>query len=104
MSLNAPPRSPKDTPQPVPPVQVDFDADDIAWITERIADVLGTGRLTLGPYGEEFEQAFAAYTGAAHAVAVNSGTASLEIILRAMDISDQEVLVPANTFFATAAA
>ena len=35
---------------------------------------------------------------------MNSGTAALEIILRAMDVAGKDVLVPANTFFATAAA
>jgi len=39
-----------------------------------------------------------------HAVAVNSGTSSLEIILRALGVEGKDVLVPTNTFFATAAA
>jgi dTDP-4-amino-4,6-dideoxygalactose transaminase len=39
-----------------------------------------------------------------HAVAVNSGTSSLEIILRALRAEGKDVLVPTNTFFATAAA
>ncbi len=39
-----------------------------------------------------------------HAVAVNSGTSSLEIMLRVADVRDKDVLIPANTFFATASA
>ena len=39
-----------------------------------------------------------------HAIAVNSGTASLEIMLRIADVRGKDVLVPANTFIATAAA
>jgi perosamine synthetase len=88
----------------VPPTRIDFDAADRTWIAERIMEVLESGRLTLGPYGEQFEQAFAKYTGAKHAVAVNSGTCSLEIMLRAIGVEGADVLVPANTFVATATA
>lgn len=44
------------------------------------------------------------FCDARHAVAVSSGTAALEIILRSLDVNGKKVLVPANTFFATAAA
>src|SRR5690606_32495755 len=57
-----------------------------------------------GPYGEEFEGEIARGMGVKHAITVNSGTASLEIMLRAMNVAGKDVLVPANTFFATAAA
>jgi dTDP-4-amino-4,6-dideoxygalactose transaminase len=50
------------------------------------------------------EERFAAYHGAKHAIAVNSGTSAIEIPLRALGVDGREVLVPANTFFATAAA
>lgn len=89
---------------PVPPTRIDFTPEDRAWIAERITEVLTTGRLTLGPYGEQLEHAFARMHGAKHAVAVNSGTASLEIMLRVAGIAGKDVLVPANTFFATASA
>ncbi len=89
---------------PVPPTRIDFTAEDRDWIAERIKSVLETGRLTLGPFGEEFESRFARAAGAAHAVAVNSGTASLEIMLRSVGVEGRDVLVPANTFFATASA
>ena len=88
----------------VPPTRIDFSAEDRAWIAARIEEVLESGNLTLGQFGQQFEQAFAAGHGVQHAIAVNSGTASLEIMLRAMDIAGKDVLVPANTFFATAAA
>jgi len=89
---------------PVPPVRIDFSDADREWIAERIKEVLGTGRLTLGPYGEAFEERFAAFVGAKHAIAVSNGTAALEIILRSLEVAGRDVLVPANTFFATAAA
>ncbi len=88
----------------VPAAKIQFLPEDRAWIAERIQDVLATGQLTLGKYGAEFEQRFAEFCGARHAIAVNSGTSSLEIILRALGVEGMDVLVPTNTFFATAAA
>jgi perosamine synthetase len=60
--------------------------------------------LTLGSYTRRFEDAFAAEHGASDAVATSSGTAALEILLRALDVAGHDVIVPANTFYATAAA
>ena len=89
---------------PVPAARIDFSADDRRWIADRIAETLETGQLTLGKYGAQFEEEFARYCGVRHAIAVGSGTAALEIILRSLDVAGRDVLVPANTFFATAAA
>jgi dTDP-4-amino-4,6-dideoxygalactose transaminase len=88
----------------VPAARIDFGAEDRRWIAERIEEVLATGQLTLGRWGAAFEERFAALCGAKHAVAVSSGTAALEIALRAQGVEGRDVLVPANTFFATAAA
>ena len=88
----------------VPAAKIQFLPEDRAWIADRIQEVLGTGQLTLGKYGMEFEHKFAQFCGVRHAIAVNSGTSSLEIILRALGIQGKDVLVPTNTFFATAAA
>ena len=89
---------------PVPAARVDFSAEDRRWIAERIEEVLASGQLTLGRYGAEFEREFSRHCGLAHGIAVASGTAALEIILRSLDVAGRDVLVPANTFFATAAA
>jgi perosamine synthetase len=88
----------------VPPARVSFPAEDRAEILARIDGALATGQLTLGPIGRELEVAFAKRHSTRHAVAVSSGTSALEIILRALDVEGREVIVPANTFFATAAA
>jgi len=88
----------------VPATKIQFSAEDRAWIAERIQEVLASGQLTLGKYGVEFERQFAKFCGVPHAIAVNSGTSSLEIILRALGVEGKDVLVPTNTFFATAAA
>jgi perosamine synthetase len=88
----------------VPPVHVHFPAEDRAEILRRIDQALISGQLTLGAIGRELEERFAAHHGAKHAIAVNSGTSAIEIPLRALGVRDKEVLVPANTFFATGAA
>lgn len=88
----------------VPPVQVHFPAEDRTEILRRIDEALISGQLTLGAIGRELEERFAAHHGATHAIAVNSGTSAIEIPLRALGVQGKEVLVPANTFFATAAA
>jgi perosamine synthetase len=95
-----------DPPPPltVPAARIHFPPEDRAWIGERIQEVLASGQLTLGKYGAAFEQRFAGLCGSRHAVAVNSGTSALEIILRVLGIEGKDVLVPTNTFFATAAA
>ncbi len=69
-----------------------------------IDESLRTGSLTLGPHTRAFEEAFRIYHDIPHAVAVSSGTSALEIILRAVGVEGREVIVPTNTFFATAAA
>jgi perosamine synthetase len=81
-----------------------FPAEDRAEILARIDQALASGQLTLGPIGRELEDAFAKRHSTQYAVAVSSGTSALEIILRALDVEGREVIVPANTFFATAAA
>jgi perosamine synthetase len=88
----------------VPPARIDFSAEDRAWIAAELEAALGSGQLTLGAHGAEFERGFAALCGRAHGVAVASGTAALEIAFRALGVAGRDVLVPTNTFFATAAA
>ncbi len=58
-----------------------------------------------GPAVESFEREWAACCGARHAVGVGSGTHALQFALRALRIGPgDEVIVPSNTFSATAAA
>jgi perosamine synthetase len=71
---------------------------------EEVVAVLRSGWLTTGPRSRRFEQEFAAAVGAAHAVAVNSGTAALHLGVEAVGLRRaQAVLVPAMTFASTAA-
>lgn len=69
-----------------------------------VTAVLRSGWLTMGPKTREFEQAFARYIGCKHAVAVSSCTAALHLALDALGLRPgDEVMVPVNTFTATAA-
>jgi dTDP-4-amino-4,6-dideoxygalactose transaminase len=81
-----------------------FRAEDRRRILELIDGSLASGNLTLGPLTSRFEAAFAAAHGGAHAVGTSSGTSALEILLRIAGVDGAEVIVPANTFYATAAA
>jgi Predicted pyridoxal phosphate-dependent enzyme apparently involved in regulation of cell wall biogenesis len=70
---------------------------------QEVLKTLRSGWLTTGPRVRRFEQEFASAVGAAHAVAVNSGTAALHLALEAMGLKAGEaVLVPAVTFASTA--
>jgi len=76
-----------------------IDESDIAAVVET----LRSDWLTTGPKVEEFERAFAAFTGARHAVAVCNGTAALHAITAGFQIAPgDEVIVPAITFVASA--
>jgi dTDP-3-amino-3,4,6-trideoxy-alpha-D-glucose transaminase len=67
--------------------------------------VLDSERYILGPEVSAFEQEFAAYCGAEHAVGVANGTEAITIALRAMGVGPgDEVVVPSFTFYASAEA
>jgi len=73
---------------------------------EAVRRVLESGILThksgAGPYVRQFEEAFARFVGARHAVAVNTGTAALHAALMAVGVGrGDEVIVPSFTFIAT---
>jgi dTDP-4-amino-4,6-dideoxygalactose transaminase len=56
-----------------------------------------------GPFVEEFEQHFAGFCDTKYAVGVNNGTTALHLAMLALGIgSGDEVIIPANTFIATA--
>jgi dTDP-4-amino-4,6-dideoxygalactose transaminase len=72
---------------------------------EAVADTLRSGWLTMGPRIREFEDAFAEHLGVKHAIATSSCTASLHLAYLAAGIGPgDEVIVPAITFVASAAA
>ena len=71
--------------------------------SEAVAEVLESGRLTMGPRVTEFEGLVAQACGVEHALAVSSGTAALYLAILALKLQPgDEVIVPAYTFPATA--
>ncbi|QEN07953.1 DegT/DnrJ/EryC1/StrS family aminotransferase [Oceanispirochaeta crateris] len=70
---------------------------------EAVLKVLRSGWLTTGKEAQAFEDEFIRYTGAAHALAVNSATAGLHLILEALGVKEgDKVLTSSYTFTATA--
>lgn len=86
---------------------------DLAWQHRVVADDIETGwaevldrtAFTSGPAVAAFETAYAAYLGSRACIGVANGTDALELALRAAGIGPgDEVIIPANTFIATAEA
>lgn len=88
----------------IKPFNFDMTDEEIAYFSWESAQILRSGTLILGDYTSRFEQAFADFIGVKHAIAVNSGSAALEILLQLKRVQNQTVLVPTNTNFATVAA
>ena len=74
-------------------------------IDAAVLGVLASAQYVLGPEVAQFEEEFAAYSDAKHAVAVNTGTSALHLALLAADVGpgDEVITVP-FTFVATVSA
>lgn len=74
--------------------------------SEYVQDCLTTGWISsAGKYLGAFEQAWAAYCGAKHGIAVSNGTAALQLALRALDLQPgDEVILPSMTIISCALA
>ena len=82
----------------VPLSSPDISKSDI----DAVVKVLKSPRLSLGPKLVAFEMAFARYMGLKHAVAVNSGTSALHLLVRALGLGPgQEMITSPFTFVAT---
>jgi dTDP-4-amino-4,6-dideoxygalactose transaminase len=76
--------------------------EELLEVVERVAR---KGAFTMGPELEGFEAEFAAYCGSAYSVGLSSGTEAISLALRALEIGPgDEVIVPSNSFIATAEA
>jgi perosamine synthetase len=83
----------------VPITKAVFDHQEM----EILAEPLKSGWVVQGPFVRQFEEAFAAYTNSAHAIACTSCTTALHMALVALGIGPgDEVIVPAFTWIATA--
>jgi perosamine synthetase len=70
---------------------------------QRVWDAMASGALAQGPRVKEFEEAFAAFIGAQHAVATSSGTTALHLALLGYGIGEgDEVITVPFTFIASA--
>lgn len=71
--------------------------------SQALLKVMKSGQLTSGPQGDALERDWANLHGVQHAVAVSSGTAALELALRAVGVGPgDEVITPAFSWVATA--
>lgn len=80
-----------------------FTPDSIDRILTFFRQILeGKSFLTMGQFCRQFEDQFAQYTGTRYAISVSCGTGALEIILNILGVKGYDVIVPTNTFAATA--
>jgi len=89
---------------PIPLVDLKAQHLEIAdEVTRGMARVIEDTAFILGPQVKEFEEAFARFCGTAHCVGVANGTDAIELTVRAFRLGPgDEVIVPANTFIASA--
>jgi len=88
------------TSQQIPLAKPDIDEADVAAVQAVLADP--DGRLALGPNLTRFEDALARVAGRKHAVAVNSGTSALHLIVRALELGPgDEVITTPFSFVAS---
>src|ERR1051325_1532276 len=70
-------------------------------IMDAVDRVFVSGQFVGGEWVERFEEQFARFVGSRYAIGVGSGTAALELALKAVQIgAGDEVILPANSFFA----
>ena len=103
----------RDYPQPVPPQPGSFTLplfdlhkqykELVDELSLKFGDFLFFAQFVGGEHVDQFETAFAGYHNVKHCIGVGSGTDALFLALKALDIGPgDEVIVPANTFIATA--
>jgi len=73
----------------VPMSRPDINGDD----QQAVLETLQTNYLSIGPRIQAFEQSFLDYTGASHAIGVNSGTSGLHLCVRAAGISEGDLVI-----------
>jgi dTDP-3-amino-3,4,6-trideoxy-alpha-D-glucose transaminase len=81
------------------------DSELMEELLATVKRIAGSAGFTLGTEVEAFEAEYADYCGTQYAVGISSGTEALALALRALEIGPgDEVIVPANSFIATAEA
>lgn len=70
---------------------------------DLVVEALKSGWVTMGPKTVEFEKKFNEYIGCKYSISLNSATAALHLALKSIGLKkDDEVIIPTNTFVATA--
>lgn len=105
-TMHAAPARDRLTTDPVPFVDLAQQQQEVdAEVNDGLRRVFDTTAFIGGPDVGAFEREFADYLGASHCVGVGNGTDALELALRATGVGPgDEVILPANTFVATAEA
>lgn len=81
-----------------------YDENFINQFQDGARNILTRGFLTNDLYVKEFEDKFSLFNNSKYTTAVSSGTAALELALRVCDVKGKIVILPSNTFIATALA
>jgi len=80
-----------------------FSKKSINFILKEFKKILEEGKfLSQAYFCKKFENEFASYNGSRYAISTSSGTSALELIIRSLKIENSEIILPANTFAATA--
>jgi dTDP-4-amino-4,6-dideoxygalactose transaminase len=75
-------------------------------LISKVAIVLSSGKInyTNGPYGKKFEKNFSKFIKNKYSVAICNGTAALEVAIKSLKLPEKsEIIVPARSFFSSAA-
>ncbi len=85
------------------PAKSFFFEKDKNLILQKFKSILdGKSFLSQYKYSEKFEKDFCSYTNAKYSLSCNSGTSALELIFKCINVKNKEVIIPSNTFLATA--
>lgn len=75
-------------------------------LIKKVNKVIKSGKInyTSGPYGIEFEKKFSKFVGNRYSIAICNGTAALEVAIKSLKLEkNSEIIVPARSFFSSAA-
>ena len=81
-----------------------FSDQETHQMQRHVADILDRGFLTNDQFVAQFERSYARWNDSPWAVAASNGTAAIEMALKAIGVSGKKVIIPTNTFIATAIA
>lgn len=86
----------------IPAYRINFDEDFRRQFQDLCSQILSEQYFTDHTLVEQFERDFAAFSDSPFATGVSSGTMALQIALQSIDVRGKEVVLPTNTFIATA--